>query len=149
MSDVNKKLLEALRWAVREYEKNACAHEDTKRLGFCWTECSVCGKRWADDEGGFVPYEPPAELDAAHAAIARAEAELANEASEAKADDDGWIKWEGGECPVDQSTLVEVKTCPHREIDTLPITFAGDLEWSHAEKWCDPIIAYRIVGAKS
>jgi len=96
MSGVNKDLLEALKWAVREYEKNACAHEDTRRLGFCWTECSVCGKRWADDEGGFVPYKPPAELDAAHAAISRAEAELANEA---KADDDGWIKWYGGSLP--------------------------------------------------
>ena len=34
-----------------------CQHDDTHRGGVIWTICDSCGRKWADDEGGFVPYE--------------------------------------------------------------------------------------------
>lgn len=48
--------------ALTDYaERQECLHEDTHRAGFLWTICDGCGRKWADDEGGFVPYsEPPA-----------------------------------------------------------------------------------------
>ena len=49
------------RAALDYFDRNTCQHEDTHRGGFLWTICSDCGKKWADDEGGFVPYsDPPA-----------------------------------------------------------------------------------------
>ena len=45
------------------------------------------------------------ETKAARAAIAKAEAALA----EPQADADGWIPWSGGECPVPTGTVVDVK----------------------------------------
>jgi len=36
-----------------------CEHEDTYRGGAIWTICNLCGTKWADDEGGFVPYKMP------------------------------------------------------------------------------------------
>ena len=65
-------LLKSLRWAVREIERNTCSHEETERLGFIWTRCRMCGKQWADDEGGFVPHKDCEELEAARSAIAKA-----------------------------------------------------------------------------
>ena len=65
-------LLKSLRWAVREIERNTCSHEDTEQLGFIWTRCRMCGKQWADDEGGFVPHKDCEELEAARSAIAKA-----------------------------------------------------------------------------
>jgi len=41
------------------YDRNACQHEDVYRGGAIWTICESCGKKWADDEGGFVPYIEP------------------------------------------------------------------------------------------
>lgn len=58
--------------------------------------------------------------------------------------DDGWIKWHGGECPVDESTVVQVK-------GRLKGTYSGlarHFSWHHQDKalksdW--DIIAYRVV----
>lgn len=45
---------------------NTCLHEETKRGGTIWTICCYCDKKWADDEGGFVP-----RVDAPEVATAR------------------------------------------------------------------------------
>ena len=42
-----------LTWA----ERQDCQHEETYRGGFIWTICHDCGRKWADDKGGFVPYQ--------------------------------------------------------------------------------------------
>ena len=55
-------------------ERNECLHEDTYRGGTIWTICRFCGRKWADDQGGFQPYEPPPELVAAQNALAAARA---------------------------------------------------------------------------
>lgn len=59
------------------------------------------------------------------------------------ADAEGWIKWAGGECPVDSDAIVEVK---YRNPN--PYQFnndrAGDFTWSHDGIDGD-IIAYRLV----
>lgn len=57
--------------------------------------------------------------------------------------DDGWIEWKGGECPVNINSLVNVRYK----------NGGGDLEssraevynWSHNDKDCCPIVAYRVV----
>lgn len=50
-------LTEALDNAIKEIERNTCTHEDTHRGGAIWTICEGCGMKWADDEGGFQPYQ--------------------------------------------------------------------------------------------
>ena len=56
--------------------------------------------------------------------------------------DDGWILWQGGECPVDSDAIVEVK---YRKPN--PYQFnndrAGDFTWSH-DGFDGDIIAYRL-----
>lgn len=55
----------------------------------------------------------------------------------------GWIDWQGGECPVDSDAIVEVK---YRKPSPLHFNNdrAGDFTWSHDGSGGD-IIAYRIV----
>jgi ribosomal protein L37AE/L43A len=60
---------EALANLVRYVERNECQHESTHRGGSIWTICDDCGRKWADDRGGFKPYEPAPELEAARAAL--------------------------------------------------------------------------------
>lgn len=50
-------------------EQDECLHEGTHRGGAIWTICDDCGQKWADDEGGFKPYEPPAFIAEARAAL--------------------------------------------------------------------------------
>ena len=39
--------------AVTDYAaENTCLHEETYRGGSIWEICSLCGAKWADDEGG-------------------------------------------------------------------------------------------------
>jgi hypothetical protein len=39
--------------AVTDYAaQNTCLHEETYRGGSIWEICSMCGAKWADDEGG-------------------------------------------------------------------------------------------------
>lgn len=61
-----KDLRAALKDLVRYVERESCMHEETHRGGTLWTICDHCGRAWADDEGGFKPYEPPPELQRAY-----------------------------------------------------------------------------------
>jgi ribosomal protein L37AE/L43A len=49
----------ALKDMLKYYDRETCQHEDTHRGGAIWTICDGCGRKWADDEGGFVPYSEP------------------------------------------------------------------------------------------
>ena len=55
-------------------------------------------------------------------------------------DSDGWITWNGGECPVSGDTVVETRFWD----DSTDITEAGNLRWSHINSIGD-IVAYRVV----
>jgi len=57
----------ALRDVLDHYERNICHHENTHRGGAIWTICDDCDTKWADDRGGFVPFEYPPEIKAAQA----------------------------------------------------------------------------------
>lgn len=76
----------------------------------------------------------------AKGAYQMADAMLAERAKNApKADADGWIEWGGGECPVAESRIVEVK---YRDGDK-GTAAAYELWWTHSLGSSD-IIAYRI-----
>lgn len=60
-----------------------------------------------------------------------------------KQDNDGWIEWGGGECPVDGKCQVEVK---YRSTDRRTHGTARYFRWSNASDPAD-IIAYRVVSA--
>ena len=68
-----EEILGVLRALIRHVEDSECQHEDTHRGGAIWTICDGCGKKWADDEGGFVPYAEPAPLIRARSLIAKLE----------------------------------------------------------------------------
>lgn len=57
-----KELEVMLEKVIRFAENQLCLHEETHRGGTIWTICNMCGQKWADDEGGFKPYEEPAIL---------------------------------------------------------------------------------------
>ena len=80
--------------------------------------------------------------DYATAIITREQYESALAASKAVVGHDGWIKWAGGDCPVDSDAIVEVKFRWHnpRQYNN---DRAGDFSWSHNGGRCD-IIAYRL-----
>jgi len=50
-------LMQAL---IAHIDRETCTHEETHRGGAIWTICDGCGAKWADDEGGYKPYEEPA-----------------------------------------------------------------------------------------
>ena len=58
--------------------------------------------------------------------------------------DDGWIKWEGGECPVSPETLVDVR---YRSRVTNVRRPAKAFRWSNMRHVAD-IVAYRIAEAR-
>lgn len=62
-------LREKTRALIRYAEINECTHDETHRGGSLWTICDRCGRKWADDQGGFKPYEEPEEIKAARQAI--------------------------------------------------------------------------------
>ena len=62
MDKTREALAAALSKAIEEIDHNTCTHESTHRGGAIWTICDDCGRKWADDEGGFQPYEEPAWL---------------------------------------------------------------------------------------
>ena len=68
-------LRKALVNLVTHVERETCTHEETHRGGAIWTICDSCGKKWADDEGGFQPYQEPPALYAAYEALSHREAE--------------------------------------------------------------------------
>jgi hypothetical protein len=60
----------ALEKLLRYVDDNTCVHETTKRGGSIWTICEDCGRKWADDEGGFVPHQDATEVAAAREVLA-------------------------------------------------------------------------------
>ena len=52
------------------YERSTCQHEITHRGGAIWEICDSCGAKWADDEGGFKPFEYPEDIVHARQALA-------------------------------------------------------------------------------
>lgn len=72
-SGEGKELVEAAKAALAQIEADECHHEDTQRGGAIWTICNGCGRKWADDEGGFKPYVEPGYITRLRAAIASAE----------------------------------------------------------------------------
>ena len=77
---------------------------------------------------------------AARAAIARAEAALA----EPQPDADGWIPWAGGECPVDSKDWVEAKLRDGKAWISEEGQPGEEWLWDH-DGGADDIIAYRVV----
>lgn len=66
MTDETKTALRtALKHLLNEVDRNTCVHDDTYRGGMIWTICRGCGRKWADDEGGFAPHEDSAAIKAA------------------------------------------------------------------------------------
>jgi hypothetical protein len=68
---VEMPVLEALAELLSYTEANECAHEETHRGGYLWTICGNCGRKWADDEGGFQPYVEPEPIATARRILAR------------------------------------------------------------------------------
>lgn len=74
--------------------------------------------------------------------ITRAQYEAALAANKAVVGHNGWIDWQGGECPVDSDAIVEVKfRNPSR--NKFNNDRAGDFAWSH-DGFGGDIIAYRL-----
>lgn len=55
---------------------------------------------------------------------------------------DGWIEWDGGECPVDSDAIVDVRFRNHSPLH-VNNDRAGDFDWEHTGSNAD-IIAYRL-----
>lgn len=71
-------LVEYLETALDHYERNICHHDTTHRGGALWTICDDCGSRWADDRGGFKPFQYHPAILAALSGAARAKAMLSS-----------------------------------------------------------------------
>lgn len=63
------RLLALVRDLLAEIDRSKCHHEDTHRGGVLWTICDGCGKKWADDEGGFVPHQDSTAVIAARSVL--------------------------------------------------------------------------------
>jgi hypothetical protein len=85
-----------------------------------------------------------AHADALLAELARTAPAPESKAETPAPDADGWIKWEGGECPVGPDVMVEAQL-REDEFMELCIARGADLRWSHHNHRHD-IIAYRVVG---
>ena len=108
---------------------NEIAKELLDALKACLKNCA----RWHPAD--------PAVLGAI-SAIAKAEAALA----EPQADADGWIPWDGGECPVSPTMLVEVKLRSGQAWLNKKAEEGSFWEWYHGPKKSpDDIIAYRPI----
>ena len=71
------------------------------------------------------------------------EAQLANtKAHPAPIADDGWIKWEGGECPIENDVKFDWRG--RDGIGMYGCYGAKEMRWTHGDS-CSDIIAYRIV----
>jgi hypothetical protein len=62
---------------IEYVDRNECRHEETHRGGAIWTICDGCGRKWADDRGGFTAYEEPKALADARKACAAPAAPVA------------------------------------------------------------------------
>lgn len=129
----------SLRWLLRHYDQNTCQHEETTRGGAIWTICRSCGRKWADDEGGFKPYEEPSEIMVARHLLQQLERPRLDgdqiimppgSKREAALALLGWIVWDGrGQlhigrdivwpgCPVAVGTRVRIRYRDGDEIET-------------------------------
>jgi len=82
----------------------------------------------------------PASLSKSRKAIAKAEAALAKP----QADEDGWIPWDGGKCPVSPAMLVEIKLRSGQSWLNKDAEKGSFWGWYHGpKKTPDDIIAYR------
>lgn len=80
------------------------------------------------------------ETKAARAAIAKAEAALA----EPQADADGWIPWSGGECPTPEGMAFDLRFCNGTTLLAASSISPGD-KWNWGrERGPYDIVAYRI-----
>lgn len=145
MNTSNKSLLQIL---VQELPKiggwpdgmNYCGQSNFDNELYFYRHCYIgqpCDKRgiFTDSHRSEYAYTP----------ISRDQYEAALAASKEPlkfSGDDGWMLWQGGECPVDSDAIVEVR---YRK--TNPYQFnndrAGDFTWSHHGIDGD-IIAYRL-----
>ena len=71
-TDARAPLIVALEEVLNEYDRNVCEHEITHRGGAIWTICDGCGRKWADDEGGFQPHRDPPSIVEARKALSQA-----------------------------------------------------------------------------
>lgn len=135
---------EVLKAVLDHIDIQTCTHENTKRGGTIWTICEDCGRKWADDEGGFKPH-----IDAPAVAAARAYlAALSPEAPAREGGDRPWIEWGGGENPV-PGQMVQIirryrKDLPHYDLNYLSDSLGT---WEHrpmGHGGADDIIAYRL-----
>ena len=93
-----------------------------------------CERVMSEELKGLLVIQP--ELKNARAAIAKAEAILADQ----QPADDGWIPWEGGDCPVGIEVVTQVKG-RGGGVDTDKAHF---YDWQHAGRSFD-IVASRVV----
>lgn len=73
--------------------------------------------------------------------------ELENKSNQSdnESNDDCWIEWHGGECPVPNGTAVVVRFRDGwTSSETNPCNAPERMRWSHLGNYCD-IIAYRVV----
>ena len=62
-----------------------------------------------------------------------------------ESNNDGWIEWNGGECPVNPKAFVQIK---QKGLYSYDLYLAGDLNWKHTNYELGDIIAYRQLGEK-
>ena len=106
--------------------------------------CEACGKWWSI---GDHQAHDKQELTCLHCGtkgeLAPAEPLETTEPIQAKVDEDGWIIWEGGECPVAEGVFVNVKFLNgEKNFDPIP---AEEWDWSHGDSEGYDIIAYRVL----
>lgn len=65
----NQADVDLIRALVKLHDLNTCTHEETYRGGAIWTICPQCDRKWADDQGGFVPYADPPAVQQARALL--------------------------------------------------------------------------------
>ena len=99
-----------------------------------------CERVMSAELKGLLVIQP--ELKKARAAIAKAESTLAAP----QPADDGWIPWEGGDCPVAHSTTVDVRLRSQGE----GCDVASNWRWLHQTRGNSilkgtDIVAYRVV----
>jgi hypothetical protein len=58
-----------------------------------------------------------------------------------------WIKWEGGECPVPEGTLIDVKRRDGEKYKKVSALGAYNYHWNHVG-YCGDIVAYRLAKPK-
>ena len=106
---------------------------------YFWDESNDCPTKWRVDT--------EAEVEDSASEISREQYEAALAAK-----NDGWIKWCGGECPVEKGTLVDVKyRCGdvNLHIKAAEPDSAGSIDTAFAVRWSKlgaeyDIIAYRL-----